>query len=311
MTEIAPSKRTQRLSGEQIQRDLGRMLMALPTDERLPTVRELAGSLGASIGSVQAALTRLEEAAAIAVERHGRMGTFLRWRSLGHLWSVVEDLPMVVAFPLPTSRRIEGLATAIRSEVLASKIETFSIFIRGSRKRMQALRQGRCHVAAMSSFAAHELCSAEEEIAVELAEGTFVSKHVVLESEVSSPGRLLRVAVDPSSVDQQKISEMEFAKRPVQFVSVPYMQLSTFIEQGRADCAVWSVDEMTERRPARIRDRPLSGSVLSRLAGADLRTALVVRSADTSTKTVIGNLTLAMLQEIQADVVAGRIVPEY
>lgn len=285
--------------------------MAFPTDERLPTVRELASSLGASVGAVQAALTRLEEAAAIVVERHGRMGTLLRWRSFGQLWSVAEDGPMVVAFPLPTARRIEGLATAIRSEVLASKIETFSIFIRGSRKRMEALRQGRCHVAAMSSFAARALCSAEEEIAVELSEQTFVSKHVVLESQASPPGRMLRVAVDASSVDQQRISEMEFAKRRVKFVPAPYMQLSTFIEEGRADCAVWSIDEMAERRQTRIRDRPLSARVLESLAGADLRTALVVRANDTSTRSVIGNLVLPMLEEIQADVVAGRIVPEY
>jgi hypothetical protein len=239
------------------------------------------------------------------------MGTMLRWRSLGQLWSIAEDGPMVVAFPLPTSRRIEGLATAIRSEVLASKIETFSVFIRGSRKRMEALRQGRCHVAAMSSFAARELCSAQEEIAAELAEQTFVSKHVVLESEAPAPGRLLRVAVDPSSVDQQRISEMEFAKQRVEFVTAPYMQLSTFIEEGRADCAVWSLDEMAGRRPVGIRERPLSARVLGKLAGADLRTALVVRSADTSTKTVIGNLALPTLQRIQADVVAAQIVPEY
>lgn len=218
---------------------------------------------------------------------------------------------MVVAFPLPASRRIEGLATALRTEISSRNVEAFSLFIRGSRKRISGLRQRRCHIAVMSSFAARALCSQEEEIALELPKTTFVREHVVLEREDISPGGVVRVAVDPQSFDQQRITEMEFGHDRVTFVPTAYMKLAATIEDGRSDYAVWSVDEITESRLRNVSMRPLSKRVADSLDAQDLRAALVVRSGDDATKAFVRDLDLAVLQDIQASVVVGTLVPEY
>ncbi len=74
-------------------------------------------------------------------------------RSVGRLWATAENGPLVIGLPLASSPRYEGLATAIKQLLTGAGLEVFFIFVRGSRQRLHAVREGRCHVTAMSSFA--------------------------------------------------------------------------------------------------------------------------------------------------------------
>ena len=51
-------------------------------------------------------------------------------------------MPLLLALSLPSTERINGLATAIRSSLGAAGVETYLMFIRGSRPRIAALGQG-------------------------------------------------------------------------------------------------------------------------------------------------------------------------
>ena len=77
--------------------------------------------------------------------------------------------PLVIALPLASSPRYEALATAIKQIMTNADLEVILMFVRGSRQRLQAVREGRCHLAAMSSFAASELSSEDDAVVVELS----------------------------------------------------------------------------------------------------------------------------------------------
>ena len=159
-----------------------RFLTAPEPPSRLPTIRDLAHEHGSSLASIHVAMGRLEEAGAIRIETRGRLGAFMVDRSVGRLWATAENGPLVIGLPLASSPRYEGLATAIKQLLTTAGLEVFLIFVRGSRQRLQAVREGRCHLTAMSSFAAAELCGPEDAIVVELAPDSYNTGHRVFYS---------------------------------------------------------------------------------------------------------------------------------
>lgn len=291
--------------------ELARRLLEVETGSRLPTVREWSHALQRSVGSVQSELARLQDDGAVSVDRRGKLGMFLQARSLGKLWAAAEGEPLVAAMPLPTTRRLEGLATGIKYSLNSHAIDTYFIFVRGSRRRMEALRRGRCHIAVMSVLAARELCGPDEEIALELERGSFVAGHAVF----TVPGRRRRrrrVIIDPDSIDQQRLCEAEFADEDIDVASAPYMQFAQLLESGQADATVWSIDEMADRRPEGILVSELSPKAQALAQDTDTRCALVIRAGDVVARVaLVEALKADTLTSFQAAVIAGRTVPEY
>ena len=103
-----------------------------------------------------ARLEAVRNAGAIVLERRGQLGTFLRGQDLGLLWENAEGGPFVVALPLARTHRYEGLATALKTQLMTVGVETFLMFVAGSQRRIQALRSGSCTVVVMSALAADE-----------------------------------------------------------------------------------------------------------------------------------------------------------
>ncbi len=151
-----------------------RFLTAPEPPSRLPTVRELAHDHRSSLASIHAAIGRLEEAGAIQARdaRAARARSSSPARSAA-LWAAAESGPLVISLPLASSPRYEALATAIKQLLTTAGLEVFLIFVRGSRQRLQAVRDGRCHLAVMSSFAAAELCGPDDRVVLELAPDSY------------------------------------------------------------------------------------------------------------------------------------------
>lgn len=186
------------------------------------------------------------------------------------------------------------------------------MFVRGSRQRLQAVREGRCHLAAMSSFAASELSGADDAVVVELLPNSYNTGHRVFYTPSGEGARPLRVVVDRHSADQQLLTALEFEDREV--VTLPAMtaQIARMLEGGQADAAVWTIDEMQSRWPAGVLDRPLSPTVREQIGDRDTRAVLVGSAVDAAVlRAVAGALDPAQVERIQLDVLAGRVVPEY
>jgi hypothetical protein len=289
-----------------------RFLTAPEPPSRLPTVRQLSSELHASLSSVHAAITRLAEAEAVQIENRGRSGAFLVTRSIQRLWQFAEDgRPLIIALPLASSPRYEALATALKQILTRTTEDAFLIFVRGSRQRLQAVRDGRCHLAAMSGFAAGELCGPDDAVVAELPAQTYNTGHRVFYRAAESDGPM-RVIIDQHSADQQLLSALEFPGGDVIHVEAMGQQIARMLAEGRGDAAVWTIDEMRVRWPDGVLDRPLSPRVREQVGDSDTRAVLVGRAADApALRALTASLDGAEVERIQLDVMAGRTVPEY
>lgn len=300
---------------ETLRQTLAKDLLAIPEGEQIPTIRYFADLHKSSVGTVQSILAEFEEGGAIETERRGWMGTYLHRKNLAQLWSIARNgSPLVIAFPLPSTRLCEGLATGVKELLSQNQLETFLIFLRGSRNRLQALRQGRCHAIVTSSFTAHEICGPEEKIILELPPETYVQEHRVFYScdPEQLQGRRLRVAVDPSSTDIQRLTELEFESESVEYVPTTYMLYAQMLKQRQVDAVIWHVDLTNLQLGNEVFSRPLSEHVLRRIQGTDTQASFIAASSDATTPAIIqGCLRVEDLLRIQKAVVAGERIPEY
>lgn len=295
-------------------RRLALYLLQVKEGERLPNVRELAEMHRVSVGSISNALAQLEHMGVVSISKRGHMGSFVESRSLGRLWEVARREPIIVAHTLPTNALYEGLATGLKKLISGIGVEVYLIFIRGSEARLQALRQKRCHLALLSSFAAKELCREGEEVLLTLPPGSWLSDHCVY-YRPQPPGeeRKPRVAIDMHSFDHRRLTELEFANQEVELKPVSFMQITRLLADGLIDATVWPVDETLEAHLGdRIRRRPLSDHVLEIVGTADRSTTLVGRSEDFAIRAIVeATLSAELLTEYQRKVAAGELVPEY
>ena len=305
--------RTQARAITEIVPELARRFLTAPEPpSRLPTIRELAHDHGSSLASVHAAMGRLEEAGGIRIETRGRLGAFLVERSLGRLWTIAANGPLVISLPLASSPRYEALATAVKQLLTGAGLEVFLIFVRGSRQRLQAVRDGRCHLTVMSRFAADELCGPEDALLVELGPDSYNTGHRVFYSAATPDPHPIRVIVDRHSADQQLLTALEFDGPDVTLMPAMPAQIARLLVHGQADAAVWTVDEMQVGRPEGILDRQLKAAVRERIGDRMTKAVIVGRAADAELmQAVTASIRAGDVAAIQADVLAGRVVPEY
>jgi YhfZ C-terminal domain len=184
--------------------------------------------------------------------------------------------------------------------------------VRGSRQRLQAVRDGRCHLAVMSSFAASELCGSEDSVVVELPPLTYNTGHRVFYTPTGADSDPLSVIIDRHSADQQLLTNLEFNGANVRLLPAMGSQIARLLGEGHGDAAVWTIDEMRVRWPDGVLDRPLSESVREQVGDRDTRAVLVGRRRDAA---VLGAITASIdgeeVERIQLDVMNSRIVPEY
>jgi hypothetical protein len=288
------------------------LLVAPEPPWRLPTVRELASRHRSSPSSISGAIRHLREAGAVQVESRGRLGAVMTGRSISALWQIAENGPLVIALPLASSSRYEALATALKQILSQAGIEVFLIFVRGSRQRLQAVRERRCNLAVMSSFAASELCGREDSVVTQLLPDSYNTGHRVLYSSSMTNGKPLRVIVDRFSADQQLLTALEFSGPDIQLVPAMSGQIARMLVDGSADAAIWTTDEMQVNRPRGVSDRPLSPAVLERVGVRETIAVLVGRAVESAVLNAItAVLVPTEVERIQRDVVEGRIVPEY
>ena len=297
----------------ELDQNLARKLLTLHTGDKLPSTREFAESMDASLGSISSSLNYLEQVGAVTIKRRGRLGSFLDGKSLGRLWSIIENNPLVIAQTLPSFKKCEGLATAINSMLNNAGVETYMIFIRGSINRLNALRHGQCHAAIMSELAADELIGENEEIILRLPAQTFVTGHnVFYRGKQSSSKEPLRVGIDSASYDVKYLTELEFAGKNVEYHQMSFVQIDSHLEESTVDAAISDLDHKEMLTSGEIYSRPLSPRVERSLGGRNTSAAIVIRSESHTTRTVLTEtLNCDEVVRIQQQVVDGKMVPRY
>lgn len=298
----------------QLEQVLAEHIIELPIGARVPTVRELAEKYAVSVGAIQNAMTMFKEKNMVELDYRGWQGTTIVARNVGLLWSAIAGgEPLVVALPLPSTLICEGLATAIKTMFTAVGIEVFMIFVRGSRYRIRALREKRCHLVVVSSFSAKEMSGPTETTVLELPANTYVKEHRVFFTQAATPhtGKL-RVVIDRDSADLQRLTEMEFEANSVDFIPATYTQYARLLADGAADAAIWDTDEAGLRVSSNIQNRPLSDRVRAIIGDSNTRASFVARSENRAVGVIVHDcLGHPELLQIQDDVYTGKRVPGY
>jgi hypothetical protein len=307
------TKRKGRRSIRDLQISLAEYLIQVEEGKRLPSIRKLAASTRMSVGSVSEALNGLQEMGAVKIQKRGHLGSLMASLSLGQLWNVVEQGPLVVALTLPMHSRFEGLATGIKMALNQAGVETYLIFIRGSRTRLKALMENRCHVTVMSGLAADELSGQEHEILLRLPPGSWISGYSIFyRAPRAQPDKPLCVAVDKDSFDHRRLTELEFAGQEVEFKWATFVQFPRLLKNGEVDAILWTTDQGEAYLSPGIFHRPLSERTMQLVGEKSLSATFVARAGSAPVRAIL-NATIHgdEIMEIQNKIVSGEMIPEY
>lgn len=302
-----------RRSASELDIKLAGYLLSLKVGEQLLGIRELAEQFGASLGSVSTALNEFEEYGAVLIRKRGRLGSTLEQKSIGKLWAIVENGPLVIALTLPSFPKCEGLATAIYSLLNQVGVETYLIFIRGSISRLKALRNGHCHASVISTMAADKLAGEAERTILTLPAESFVKEHrVFYRRNRLHSGQPLIVGIDHDSFDVTYLTELEFAGQAVRYQELTFTQIDLHMAESAVEAAVSNSDHLERMIGDEIASRPLSPVVQALLGDRDTSASFVIRADDLATRIVLSEvLDPAKVLEIQQLVVERKIVPRY
>ncbi|MGB9750685.1 MAG: hypothetical protein C0183_04590 [Roseiflexus castenholzii] len=294
----------------QIVAALARSLLERTPGDRITRVHEYAARLDASVGTVQAGLQYLTSIGAVHLEARGRLGTYVIAIDYPLLWSIAMRRPLVGALPLIYSRRLSGLATAVRAQFDRLPIDLELRFIRGAGQRVRALSFQQCDWALLSRHAA--LQYPDIDVVVELGPETYMAQHVLILRDAAPPGIQdgMRIGVDPSSADHTLIVHTTCRGREVEFIEIDYAEGLRLVMSGVIDGTIWSCEDV----PSEITDLriiPLSANDYPELVA--LGTAVMVVDKGNRSVTALLGAAIEMneLHLIQNEVLERRRTPSY
>lgn len=296
---------------------LANYLLPLNKGDQLLSTRELAELFDASLGSISQTVNNLEEIGAVKINRRGHLGSFLEEKTVGMLWSIIENGPMVIALTLPTFPKCEGLATALHSLLNSAGIETYLTFIRGSLNRIKALRHNQCHAVVTSALTTDELKSNKEEVIMTLPPQSFVMDHrVFYRRKREETSRPLRVGIDNDSFDVKYLTELEFSGIDVEFYQISFIQIDRHIEKSfrdaQLDAAISNIDHFDPLVSSEISSRPLSPQIQALIGDRNSSAAIITKAGSNPTAIALKEiLDPQEIMEIQQKVVDGKMVPRY
>lgn len=240
-------------SGQAISFVAGELLRLSPGD-RVPALSQLEAAGGFSRGTLQNAINNLEKVGAVAMERHGHMGTFLTVKDTQLLLQCRGIQFLSGTMPLPYTRSYEGLSTGLFNTLSErAQLPVDIAYMRGSERRIQAVVNGRYDFAVTSLLAAKQ--AMEGGMAIELLRSfgpeSYLKGQALVFWDPHATGLTagMRVGVDDASLDQKELTLSLTRDLPVELVHINYSQLITHLQRGEIDAAVWNLDNILEHYP--------------------------------------------------------------
>jgi hypothetical protein len=282
--------------------------------DRIPTVGEFSNEIGASQGTMQAALSLLQEEKAVTLLSKGHLGTFITAIDRIKLLEIAGLKTIVGVMPLPYSKKYEGLATGIFVVLEENGLDVALAFMRGSNNRLRGLEEGRYDFAVMSQLTAQYYIDAGENIRIIKTFGgySYVGKHVLLMRDDSS-GNMdnfdnCKVGIDNSSVDQKTLTMNYFANKNVEYVPLVYSQIISYLRSGIIDAAIWNLDDI-DLAGNHLHYRSLEDKNLDI---GDTEAAVVCLTDNSLVYEVLKRmLDIDKVLEFQKNVLADKIMPRY
>ncbi len=294
---------------------LANLLLTYQPGDRIQPIQRYAADFGTGVGTVQAALSYLQEIGAVELESRGHLGTFIQDINYPLIWSLTGQNQIVGGMPLPYSRRYEGLATGLHDVFEMAGVALNLVYTRGSLNRLRALAQGKLDFVVLSRFAFNNAAQyglAMEEV-LGLGPESYVGQHIILfydpgKSEIEDG---MRVGIDPSSIDQVLLTKEVCRERNVEFVKIHYMNLVAAMQRGQIDATVWNRDDFyTSSYPFKAVSLSLKGELA--LMQANTEAVIAVQKGNrVILQTLSSIIDPDRVLEIQRQVMEGILVPSY
>lgn len=290
--------------------ELAKRLIKIPIGGRIPTVSDLSSESGIPIGTTHNALKTLIKNGAIQVISKGHMGSYLLDKDIKKLLSIIGVPYLFGTMPLPYTKRYEGLASGLVSQMEKSyDIPVNIAYMRGSKTRIEMLTSGRYDFAIVSKVAALEYIGKHQDVCIVIDFGpySYTSQHVIMfhndkDTEIKDG---MKIGIDRSSIDQVKLTESACEGKKVEYVEAQYSRIIENVIDGTIDATVMNVDETI--------DKKLNVNCVPLNVGVDNTTAVLL--VDSNRQEII-NLINNILDKdqvlaIQKQVLEGKIQPSY
>lgn len=287
-------------------------LLFIEINERLPKVSDFSEKFAVGRGTIQSALKILENEKCIKLEARGHLGTFLRFKDIASLLKFSGANQILAVMPLPYSKKYEGLATGFTSVLEDLGLSLNIAFMRGSKPRLEAVREGRYDFALMSKFSAIEDLNGEIDchIALGFGENTYVSEHAVIFSDPKKKklANGMKIGIDSLSTDQKILTHAEASGLDIQYLEFNYMHLLQHLKANTIDAMIWNIDEIDS---ASLNIQPLSSPLAIKYEKQMNEAVCVVRSDNRKMDYIANLLSRNKIVEIQTNVVKGEVIPKY
>lgn len=280
-------------------------------DDRVPSIQEYAETLSASVGTVQSAVNYLQAEDVVEFVSRGRLGAFVQRINYCALWSIAKNRLMASIQPLPYSRQLAGLATALRTQFTEHEMDVNFRYIRGASIRMQLLQSNQCDWIIASRHAAEtaSVHGFDLDIAFKLGSNTYTTDQVLLIRDEFTSGLEdgMRIGIDMNSTDHAYLVRSITRRHAITFVEIEYQRGLDFLLSGEIDATIWTSTDLPssgvhvidiDHQQAQF--QPLSEAVI------------MVRPHDTPAKHVLASIIdVDSIQRIQHEVVTSQRLPSY
>ncbi len=294
-----------------IVKHLAEDLLSRQAEDRVPSMQDYAKQFSASVGTVQSAVNYLQTEGIATLVSRGRLGAFIESLDYVTLWQLARNRPLSSTQPLPYSRQLAGLSTALRTQFSARALNSSFRYVRGSNTRMQMLQSGETDWIVVSRYAADsaQVYGFDLEIAFSLGRNTYTVDRVLLYRDEHEPQLRdgLRFGIDSNSTDHAYLVRSLSQPYAIKFVDIEYQRGIERLQANDIDVAVWTSAESIPKG-LHVVDIKTDDERLIPLSEA----VMMMRPNDLPTKHVLHDIIdLAEIRTIQHEVVTSQRLPSY
>lgn len=291
---------------------LSREFLGKEVGDKIKSINQYVEELQFSRGTIQNALAYILKDGAVSFIKRGHLGTYIEAIDYQKLQSLSAYKNVQGIMPLPYSMRYQGISTAIYK--CLSDFDVNLVYSRGAYNRIKLIDEGIYQFAICSKFAAHQAIQEGQKIKVALtfSGGSYLSKHILLFRDEShteiSDG--MKVAYDKSSIDQSEIVRIATKdKKNIQLVEMRTHQTIQNLLAGIIDVGVWNYDNLNQVKESGL----FVVMIDEKIDSGDLSTAVLIIKKDEIDleKFILKYITTMEVKQIQDDVIARKLVPNY
>lgn len=308
---------------------LARDLLSTDLDERLHTVDEYTEELKVSRGTVQKALQLLVDEKCITTYFRGHLGNYLIAKDDDKLWEYSGFGTLSGAMPIPLGELAQGIATGVCDCMKAQKVPFNCVFIQGGNTRLKGLLQHKYDFIIASYLTAQLVKESYPDLeeVMELPGCIYGGKYILYfaDPEKTQVEDGMRVAIDPSSIDQHILTELVCENRKnIQYIETTYFDTHYCVKDGRADVTVSRSDTLAsvyldKQNQAHAEERDAHSKELPVLKGYTRKdmelfnTTVVLASKDNYGMANLLRRTMrpAVISYAQKQIINGSRIPSY